>query len=829
MTGQARTRLRLPLLVGCLLFLSSSQVWSDATDAATRDWVDRDSLMREQRREVPGYCAGTYIEPEIRQPAKKGWLDGVADLAGKGLDGSYLKGNASLSDGKRQISADNIHLNQTRSRVSLNGEVSIRQPGLLLSGSEGQVDLDGDAAEVTDASFLIHEARLRGSADRIVRTREGVLLIHNGWFTRCDPNSNIWSIKGRSMKLEPDAGQGTATGLVARIMGLPLVYFPWLRFPIDDRRRSGFLNPSLSYDDEAGLDLTLPYYFNLAPQVDATYSLRPVSRRGLVQEAQLRFLAAASINEINVGYLQEDDIYSPVPGENLTQAQLAELPARDSGARWYLNLRHEAAWNRRWYSRIRYSSVSDADYLRDLGGNLDGFSNQQHYGYVDTGLGGRRSVLLDRYGQVEYRGDAWNYLLQVQSFQSLAAGETLFGYSRMPRLVINWRPRLAGWEPSLFIESVRFTSSDDQRSPDLVPGSRLSLVPAVTVSLRTEYGYLKPRLELDYRRYFLEGPEIRDDLPEFVIPAFSLDAGLYFDRFFSFQGRNYQQTLEPRLFYLLREEDSSQNDLPLFDTGELTPSYSAIFHRDRFSGRDRVGDANQLVAGLAQRLIDRDTGRERFRLSVGQIQYFRDRKVLHPFGLAGLDPLATRSPVFVEMTVSPYRYWVLLAAVETEPDKGGVNRSSLVVRYNRDDHTLFNFSYRRTDRSSLPVLQSVEESLVNFILPLGNRWSLIGHWNYGWDRKETLEAIAGIEYNDCCWRARVFFRSFQREPRLMARLVTDQMTGIQQRELIEESRQERGIFFEFQMKGVGTLGRRVDSLLGNTIAGYRRREAGYSN
>lgn len=795
------SRIYWPLL-GCFALLPGlSLAESDFQDAAYRDWVQRGELPPDEQKKLPEYCPGGYVEPLIRQPAEEGRIEARAARAEKGPTGSRLAGNASFTDGRQQVAADNIHLDPEARQVTLDGRVSIRQPGLLVHGTRGWIDLESHAAELHDVSLLAHAGGLRSSAGKITRTEAGNWRIDEGSFTRCGPGKNAWSITGRSIEIDPDSGFGKAQDLVLRLGRMPLAWLPWLRFPLDDRRVSGFLTPGISHDSEGGLDLSLPYYFNLAPGADATYTLRSLAKRGLVHEGQLRFLTAGGMSEINAGYIKSDDIFKA---------------NRQDAKRWYANLRHQGGFGDRFASRIRYSAVSDPDYLEDIGADLDLVSSEQYFGSAYSSYGDRRTRVLDRLGQIEYRGHAWNYLLRLQSFQHFLGDEVPEGYQRMPQLLVSWQRRHGKWRPAVAAEAVRFVR--DNRSGltgvSAVSGERLSLVPSVTLSLRSEYAYLKPRFEVDYRRYFLDGEVPRlNSSPEFLQPGFSLDSGLYFDRFFAGRGQNWQQTLEPRLFYLRRLGSRAQNQLPLFDTGELTPSYDGIFRNDRFFGRDRVGDSNQLSVGLTQRLINADTGREKLRFSLGRIWYFADRDAVLAEGLAKRDPLASRSPLFAELFASFQRHWMLRASLEAEPS-GSTHQSSLSLRYNRADRTLFNFSYRRTGRDlQLSGLARAEASSLSFVLPLGSRWGLVGLWDYGWERNETVEALAGVEYNDCCWRTRVFLRHFLREPQS-----PDSGT-----------RENTAIYFEFQMKGLGSLGRNLDRLLDNVIVGYRQRGQRYAN
>jgi len=345
------------------------------------------------------------------------------------------------------------------------------------------------------------------------------------------------------------------------------------------------------------------------------------------------------------------------------------------------------------------------------------------------------------------------------------------------------------------------------------------------------WGYIKPQVDLVYRKYELTNTPLNvAPSPAITIPRFSLDAGLYFDRFFEFGRHKLQQSLEPRIFFL-NVPAKNQDDLPQFDAGRLTAGFAQLFRTNRFNGRDRIGDARQISLGITTRFLDEDSGRQFFEASIGQIHYLKDREVLFQPTAVG-DPTAPRSPLISDARLSLANGLDISGSFEWEPAVDRSNRGNFSLKYVSGERKIFNLSYIYTSPAVQPVgqFQSAEESDLSFIWPVKGGWSAIGRWNFSWNLDQTIESIVGIEYNDCCWKSRLVFRRFLKEPRTITVFVDDPaspggISAISQTILPVD----RGIFFEFQFKGLATLGRRLDLLLEQAIAGYRNREEKIGN
>ncbi|HKI75032.1 MAG TPA: LPS assembly protein LptD, partial [Pseudomonadales bacterium] len=765
-----------------LLFLSAprSALATEAEKTAAEiDWVPAASLPAARRDALPWFCTGEYTEPPPVTDLAPGFVRATADSGsyemGKDTD---LAGHVHIEQGYHQIEAPHVHLDATKNFATIEGPLVIRDKGLTLTGSHGTSDLNTGAGEVDQATFLLHVPKLRGHAKRIERAANTDMYITRGKFTRCEPGSNAWAIDGKAIHLEPRTGYGTARDVKVELRGVTVAYLPYFRFPIDDKRHSGFLFPSIGYDHSGGTDLILPIYFNLAPSYDFTYQPHSLWKRGLVHEVQFRFLAGQSSNEINAGYIARDQVYDDrnlldqtTANINTSAADVTPFQARD---RWLLNLRHTGNWTNRWSSSVNYSAVSDIDYLHDIGGDVGSTSVDTFVNSVDQNLSSQRSAALDRVGKINYRGDNWTSGVTVRGYQNLATTMPE-QYRLLPQLNADYSNQFGPVETDLQFQYTNFGKYNDGLSgPLAIVGQRGVIDAAFSVRKATSWAYIQPRFDLLQRSY-----EVRDTPtgypthPTVTTPRASIDAGLYFDRFFHLGQLALRQTLEPRVFYLYTQNED-QDLLPQFDSTPLTPSFSQLFRDNRFNGLDRIGDAKQVSAGLTTRFLNEDTGAQYFVADLGQIYYLRDRTVIfRPTPVE--DPTAPRSPLFLDARFSLSNGLGISGAMEWEPSAGRTNRSNFSLRYVAGDRKIFNLSYVYTNPKVQPVGQfkTTAQSDLSFVWPIHGRWSAIGRWNFGWDLDQTIESIVGIEYNDCCWKSRLVFRHFLKEPRTITVLQDD--------------------------------------------------------
>ncbi|HSC84980.1 MAG TPA: LPS-assembly protein LptD, partial [Pseudomonas sp.] len=608
---------------------------SRSADYSHLDWVPREKLTSAQLAEVGPYCAGSYVEPlrpgmNDKTPMDEAPLFVSAKVSRyeQEKQTATLAGNVVLRQSSMQIEADEAMLHQADNRGELVGNVKLRDNGALVVGDRAEIQLDNGEAKVENAEYVMHKGHVRGNALYAKRLESAIIRLKDGTYTRCEPGNNAWHLKGNNIKLNPATGFGTATNVTLRVKDVPVFYTPYIYFPIDDRRQSGFLAPSMGSSSDTGFMLETPYYFNLAPNYDATLYPTLMTNRGLLMEGEFRYLTKSSEGQFGAAYLddQEDE---------------RKLQSEYEDQRWLINWQNKTGLDSRLLAEVDYTDISDPYYFQDL----------------NTDLGIDQPSYVNQRGTLSWRGDSYTARLNVHAYE-LATVTDITPYDRLPQLtldgVLPFQPgglKFAyGTELVRFDRDLRSGSFSDEdgnlepwydnniRGLERANGDRAHVEPSVSLPLSNSWGFVTPQIKYMQTEYDLDLDQRGQDTllaeqdysssQSRGVGLFSLDSGLYFDRNTQLFGNNYRQTLEPRLFYLYVPEED-QTDIPVFDTSESTFNYSSLFRENRFSGKDRIGDENKLSLGVTNRWIE-DNGFERQRFSIGQAFYFADREVQLP-------------------------------------------------------------------------------------------------------------------------------------------------------------------------------------------------------
>lgn len=820
---------------------------SRSADYSHLDWVPREKLTPAQLAETGPYCAGAYVEPlrpgmsdKTSKSDAPTYINARASRYEEQSQTATLAGDVVMRQGSMQVEANEAALHQAENRGELNGNVKIRDNGALLVGDHAEVQLDTGAAQIDNAEYVLHKQRARGSALYAKRAENAIIRLKDGTYTTCEPNSNAWSIKGNNITLNPATGFGTATNATLRVKDIPVLYTPYFYFPIDDRRQSGFLAPSISSSSDSGLTLVTPYYFNLAPNYDATLYPRYMAKRGLLMEGEFRYLTPTSEGQFGAAYLNDES------DERDDQSD-------SSKKRWMMNWQHKGGLDSRLMSEVDYTRISDPYYFQDL--------------QTDQ-IGVEKRDSVTQQGALTYRGPSYTARLNVQSYQ-LATVSDITPYDRLPQLTLDgklpYNP--GGLEFSYHTEAVRFDRDlrsgdyfdkdglfsgrrldENVRGLNRANGDRFDAEPAVSLPMDWAYGYIKPTLKYKYTQYDLsldskgkqemaQAGNRFDSSQNISVPIASIDSGLYFDRDTTMFGTPYRQTLEPRLFYLYVPY-KDQSDIPVFDTGESVFSYSSLFRDNRFSGADRIGDENKLSLGVTSRWIE-DNGFERQRFSIGQALYFRDRKVQLPdIAYADRDDAQSDvSPYALEYEYRFNRDWRFTSDFNWDPDSRSTRSGSAMFHYQPENNPnkIVNAGFRYRDDTIhydtatgrwqfggdygtpgqdnyVKDYYKIQQHDFSVMWPLVPQWNLISRWQYDYNRNRTLEAFGGFEYDNCCWKLRLINRYW---------VDYDEYS----QNAPENEKGDHGIFLQIVLKGLGgVVGTKVESFLDQGIQGYRERE-----
>jgi len=675
----------------------------------------------------------------------------------------WLRGDVRGAQNSRFVAADEAVYNHNTSDLKAKGNVFLTDPGVRLIADEALMNLKSDQGSLSSVYYrLMGKINAHGNADQAELINPMLTRYRNIVYSACRPGQRqqAWSLDAAELELDQVKGQSVARQAKLRIRGLPVFYSPYLSFPIDDRRKSGFLVPSFGTSDRNGINATIPYYWNIAPHMDATFSVRHMTKRGLMLGTKFRYLSPHQ--------------WMKFSGELLPQDR--QHDSQDT--RWALQIEQEGSFSRRWSTALDYRAVSDSQYFEDFGARLEQTSVRH----------------IERRGDLHYSGDGWYLLARMQEFQTLdeIPGSTSSPHARLPQMIFGINPRNRvgpGIELGLSGEYNYF------HHDTVVHGHRTALRPFARWPLRKRYGHLIPQLNLHLARYDLQDQQPDGDpRSSYAIPSFNLDAELVFERAVKWFGQESLQTLEPRVFYL-HTPFTDQAEIPVFDTAEQSFSYDSLFRPNRFAGWDRVGDANQVALGLTSRTLAKDSGQELLRASIGQILYARDRDVQ----LSGPPEEEGSSPIAGLLSARFLQNLTGYASFEYDPNQetNQLRKQSLELHYQTPDNRLLNLAYRFALGTGEEKLY--ENTDLSFSLPVNRQFQLVGRWHYSLLDSQTVEAFAGLEYGQCCWRVRLLGHHLKNEP---------------------DSAGTNSIMLQLELAGLGSIGQRVDRFIERGIYGY---------
>ena len=655
---------------------------------------------------------------------------GATEISGERLYGTRLQetvaeGAAELRRDGTLLNADRLTYRELADEVLAEGNVRIERDGSVITGPRGRLVVHESTGEIEsprytmrravsgDGSSAPREVVGQGGAELLQFEGENQYRLKQATWSTCEAPDPDWYLKSSELQLDYDREVGVSQGSSLVFKDTTLLWWPWVEFPLAGQRQSGLLPPTVGLSNKTGFDLSLPYYFNLAPNYDATFAPRLMTRRGLQLAGEFRYLTQQSSGSVRGEWLQDR-----VAGK-----------ARSLGA-----LQHAQWLAPHLFASLDLNAVSDDQYFEDLSSRIEGAS---------------RSNLL-REARLRYTGGGWwTASALVQSYQTLSGIEP---YRRLPQLLLEGR---RGDLPAGLVLSLRGEFVDfDHPDADKATGSRLLLNPQLSLPIETAGYYVTPRIALHHTRYALDEALAggRKDITR-SMPVFSVDSGLFFDRNSELFGNAYRQTLEPRLMYV-NVPYRRQDDVPVFDTAIYDFGFAQIFSENRYAGIDRIADANQVTAAVTTRFIEPASGLERFRATIGQRYYFDDRRVLLP------DEKVTASNNTDILAAASGRITATTSvdtALQYNAEDAVTQRFNFGVRYQPEPFKAFNIGYRY----SRGVLRDID---VSGQWPLGDGWYGVARVSRSIQEGRITEAIGGLEYNGGCWVFRTALHRFATNP-----------------------------------------------------------------
>jgi LPS-assembly protein len=633
-------------------------------------------------------------------------------------------GDAELRKSDQLIRADHLLFLQDSNELFADGSVHVEQKGGVMEGPSLKMNMDDSTGEMVRPTFSLSDSNARGRAEMLHIEGKQQYSFEQASYTSCPAGQDDWLLKMSELELDRNTQIGTAYNARIEFMGVPILYTPWMNFPLNDQRRSGFLGPVLGSTNTGGREITLPFYWNIAPNYDATLSPRLIQQRGTLFDNEVRYLGSSYTGKIDYGVLQNDK--------------------QTNSDRSHSSLLHSQYFGGGLSGSLNLNEASDDAYFRDLS-TIPSIAVQKN---------------LLREGALSYAGGWWNASVRAQSYQTLQdpAAPVVLPYRRLPQVSLGAQRVIAGSIATLNTEYVNFNH------PTLVNGSRVVFYPSVAYPLVNDPAYyVTPKLGVHSTQYSLgDNNPGTESKYERTVPIFSMDSGMTLERDMTANQLEYVQTLEPRIYYV-NIPYRNQDMLPVFDSAPAPFSFMQMFTENRFLGSDRIGDADQVTAALTSRLLESETGNERLRVAIGERFSRQTPRVTLPVtdpvtGLQTTTATTNQSDVLLSVGGRVTNALSLDSLAQYNPSDSRTEMFAATARYKPESGKVFNLGYRYTfNPDPALILKQLDLSTQ---WPLGGRWHAVAQTKYSLQEARTVEALAGLEYNKDCWALRMVAQQF---------------------------------------------------------------------
>lgn len=661
-----------------------------------------------------------------------------------------FSGHVELNRAGQKIKADELIIDTLSEQLRANGGVIFEDANFRLQTETLTLDQKNRSARFGSANFELAAQHARGSAAAIYKLDDSRSRFEDILYTTCDLDDRGWHLKASELNIDQQSGRGTAKNATLYFHNIPFFYLPYIMFPIDDRRMSGMLTPLISYSDRGGSGIAIPLYWNIAANIDATITPAWFSKRGSQWNSENRYLSPNHEGQLDLSYLDDD----------LTNS-----------TRWLKKWQHRANLGLDIKASILLQEVSDDLYFSDFEA-LTSETDDIDY--------------LERHITLNHSSKSWQTKLAWQNYQTIDQNIAIANrpYQRLPSFTLNSQFDAFdnGLQFDLRNEWVKFERDNS------VTGSRLHIAPSLAWPKTDSWYFFRPKLQYALSEYRLDNNTPNDNSISRSIATFSLDTGIIFERVFSTR-HGLIQTLEPRLFYL-NTPFEDQSMIPDFDSALLSESYNNFFKTNRFSGFDRIGDANQVTLGIGSRIISTSNGDELVNLTLAQIHYQQDRRV----SLDNTTAVSPKSSLIAQMILSPGSNWKITSKLVRQPETKKLSEKNLSINYKNQGFAA-NIEYFFTDGV-------LEQSLLSAVYPLNERWSIMAKYHQSQLFDMPVENLFGLSYESCCWGFKI----------LASQTSDDSFTETDQ-----------AIYFELTLKGLSQFGQDIDTKLSNSIPGYQSR------
>ncbi|QMR46439.1 LPS assembly protein LptD [Citrobacter freundii] len=660
-------------------------------------------------------------------------------------DDAVFTGNVDIAQGNSRLQADEVQLHQKQAEglpepvrtVDALGNVHYDDNQVILKGPKGWSNLNTKDTNIWEGDYQMVGRQGRGKADLMKQRGENrYTILENGSFTSCLPGSNTWSVVGSEVIHDREEQVAEIWNARFKLGPVPVFYSPYMQLPVGDKRRSGFLIPNAKYTSNNYFEFYLPYYWNIAPNMDATITPHYMHRRGGVMwENEFRYLSQAGAGLMEFDYLNSDKVYED------------ENSKDDNSRRWLFYWQHAGVMDQVWRFNVDYTKVSDSSYFNDFdnkyGSSTDGYATQKF--------------------SVGYAVQNFDATVSTKQFQ-VFGDQNKSSYSAEPQLDVNFYQNDVGpFDTRVYAQAVHFVNTTD----NMPEATRLHLEPTINLPLSNQWGSINTEAKMlatHYQQSNLDDYPQYDETVNRVMPQFKVDGKMIFERDMAMLAPGYTQTLEPRAQYLYvpyRDQSNINN----YDSSLLQADYSGLFRDRTYGGLDRIASANQVTTGVTSRVYD-DAAVERFNISVGQIYYFTESRT-------GDDHIEwenddkTGSLVWAGDTY--WRIsdrWGLRSGIQYDTRLDSIATSNSSIEYRRDENSLLQLNYRYASpeyiKAAVPSRDVTNAQYENGIsqvgavasLPIADRWSIVGAYYFDTNVNKPADQMLGVQYNSCCYAIR---------------------------------------------------------------------------
>ena len=667
-------------------------------------------------------------------------------------DDAVFTGNVDIAQGNSRLQADEVQLHQKQAEgqpepirtVDALGNVHYDDNQVILKGPKGWSNLNTKDTNIWEGDYQMVGRQGRGKADLMKQRGENrYTILENGSFTSCLPGSDTWSVVGSEVIHDREEQVAEIWNARFKLGPVPVFYSPYLQLPVGDKRRSGFLIPNAKYSTNNYFEFYLPYYWNIAPNMDATITPHYMHRRGgIMWENEFRYLTQAGAGLMEFDYLNSDKVYED------------EHPKDDNSRRWLFYWQHAGVLDQVWRFNVDYTKVSDTSYFNDFdnkyGSSTDGYATQKF--------------------SVGYAVQNFDATVSTKQFQVFDA-QNSNSYSAQPQLDVNYYQNDVGpFDTRIYGQAVHFVNTND----NMPEATRVHLEPTINLPLSNNWGSINTEAKLLATHYqqtnldwYNNNPSNVNKLDESanrVMPQFKVDGKMVFERDMQMLAPGYTQTLEPRAQYLYvpyRDQSHIYN----YDSSLLQSDYSGLFRDRTYGGLDRIASANQVTTGVTSRVYD-DAAVERFNISVGQIYYFTESRTGDD-NIKWENDDKTGSLVWAGDTY--WRIsdrWGLRSGIQYDTRLDSIANSSSSIEYRRDENRMPQLNYRYASpeyiQATLPSYYSTADQYKNGIsqvgavasFPIAERWSIVGAYYFDTNVNKEADSMLGLQYNSCCYAIR---------------------------------------------------------------------------